>query len=255
MKKPNLIQIAKLYWRAWFHPEPAAIPRTKRQYKLLQPRYQNIRSLKLQIADLKRLPDVDGADMQENDHFGKVFRYNASVTVDKLITTTRRAEIYYQILSIPPRDLSEESLLIVGPRNIQEFVLAEAYGFNWNHMSGLDLYSTNPKIVVGNMENMPWEANTFDCMSMAHTFAYADDAFKCLSEMHRVLKPGGRVAFGFNYSPKDPEWKTNRIPPEKIIEFAAELGFFKYFHEMIEKVNAINLEQQVIWLGLRKAGK
>ncbi len=252
MARIGLIRKLKLYYRAIRRPEMPRLSRTSRQYRLLRPGWFDLRSLRLQLRDIERLPRVELASSQENEHFGKVYEYNAGVTVHKLITTTRRAEIYFQILALPPRNVAAESLLLVGPRNIQEFVIADAYGFSWENMTGLDLYSTNPKIVEGNMEHMPFDDESFDNLCMAHTFAYADDPYKCLEEMFRVLKTGGRCAFGFTHVPTDPDWKTNRIPPENILEHIRKIGFSIYVHDSAPKINVLGQAQESIWVGMKK---
>jgi hypothetical protein len=55
----------------------------------------------------------------------------------------------------------------VGPRNVQELFLAWTFGFKWKNIVGIDLYSTNKKIKVINMNNTNFAEETFDYVSMA----------------------------------------------------------------------------------------
>jgi ubiquinone/menaquinone biosynthesis C-methylase UbiE len=69
----------------------------------------------------------------------------------------------------------------------------------WKNISGINLYSTNKKVTTMNMGSMTFLVNTFDCIVMTDTLAYADDYKKSLSEVARVLKPRGRASFGIIY--------------------------------------------------------
>ena len=48
-------------------------------------------------------------------------------------------------------------------------------------------------LVEGDAMNLPYEANTFDCAMSAFALRNVPDIIKTLSEMKRVVKPGGRV--------------------------------------------------------------
>jgi len=47
--------------------------------------------------------------------------------------------------------------------------------------------------VEGSAESLPFEDNSFDCVTTAFSFHHYPDAMDALKEMRRVLKPGGRV--------------------------------------------------------------
>lgn len=44
---------------------------------------------------------------------------------------------------------------------------------------------------VGDVENLPYESDTFDAITCSHSFHHYPDQKKALSEMHRVLKNNG----------------------------------------------------------------
>lgn len=46
---------------------------------------------------------------------------------------------------------------------------------------------------VGDVEELPYEADTFDIITCAHSFHHYPDQKKALTEMHRVLKDGGKL--------------------------------------------------------------
>ncbi|MDH3343481.1 MAG: bifunctional demethylmenaquinone methyltransferase/2-methoxy-6-polyprenyl-1,4-benzoquinol methylase UbiE [Gammaproteobacteria bacterium] len=51
----------------------------------------------------------------------------------------------------------------------------------------------NVKFKVANAEALPFEDNSFDCVTIAFGLRNVTNKDKALKEMHRVLKPGGRL--------------------------------------------------------------
>jgi len=238
MLKLNYLLRALLY--------PAGAPRnsTVFQHILRKPRVFDIISCLLQLRDHRRLLKIHDASPKD-EFYSKVKGYNAGITQQKVISTTRRAETLYQILSFPPRDLSKEKLLIVGPRNVQELFIAWLYGFTWKNILAIDLYSTNPKILVVNMERLTFRNESFDAVVMANTLAYARDTLQCLSEVSRVLKCGGRFVFGATYFPESVDWPGNRICGNEILAMLRKLSFNLVFYYAIDKINSLGGKQTV----------
>lgn len=81
-------------------------------------------SLVAQLRDMQRTAKIQEKYSVDDPHHRMVQDYNAGVTITKKITRTRRAEEYYGVVAQPLRDLSEERLLIVRPRNIHELLIA-----------------------------------------------------------------------------------------------------------------------------------
>ncbi|MGI0018941.1 MAG: class I SAM-dependent methyltransferase [Nitrososphaera sp.] len=52
---------------------------------------------------------------------------------------------------------------------------------------------THPTLSSGIFESMPFRDNTFDAVMCGYSLRDAIDLKKAISEMHRVLKPGGRL--------------------------------------------------------------
>jgi len=46
---------------------------------------------------------------------------------------------------------------------------------------------------VGDVENLPYETNTFDIITCSHSFHHYPNQKKAISEMHRVLKDDGKL--------------------------------------------------------------
>ncbi|MEB3213686.1 MAG: class I SAM-dependent methyltransferase [Leptolyngbyaceae bacterium] len=187
----------------------------------------------------------------DNPHFQRVQSYNAFVTQSKSVVKTRRAQRYFRIIGLPDRDVSREKILLVGPRNVHELLMAWIFGFSWGNITGIDLYSTNPKIKVMNMENMSFPDDEFDVVVMANTLAYASDTEKCLSEVVRVLKPGGVAAFGATFT-KDSEWIGNMVSGADIAFILSRLPVEVYYYRSSDKVNALGQLQTVHDFGIVK---
>jgi len=54
--------------------------------------------------------------------------------------------------------------------------------------------SSNPDVVHDlNVYPYPFESNSFDIVSCVHVLEHLDDVIKTVEEIHRILKPGGRL--------------------------------------------------------------
>lgn len=241
------------FLRALRHPESsnASPGQGLGRHFLLKPRIFDIVSCVMQLRDVKALKSIR-VGAPSDPFYSKVADYNAGVTAKKLITTTRRAEIYYQVLRMPPRDVSTEKLLIIGPRNVQELLLAWLYGYRWKHIEAIDLYSTNPKITVMNMEAMTFPDELFDAVVMSNTLSYARDIFACLTEVVRVLKPGGRFVFGTTYFPTGRDWPGNLVNGNAIRTMLKKLSLAVTFYHALDKVNSLGGLQTAHIFGTHK---
>lgn len=63
----------------------------------------------------------------------------------------------------------------------------------------------------GNVESLPYDDETFDCIVNTMAFTAYPDGVKAMSEFHRVLKPGGKlVLIDIDY-PADRNWLGMRM--------------------------------------------
>tara|TARA_Y100001970_G_C14249375_1_gene870675 strand:+ start:4530 stop:5312 length:783 start_codon:yes stop_codon:yes gene_type:complete len=214
----------------------------------------DISSFLIQLRYIKRIINLESIS-KPSKYIKEVIEYNSSVTVGKLITRSRRAEVLYQISTLIINNLSDKKLLIVGPRNVQELYIAWLYGFNWENIQAIDLYSGHPKITVMNMHNLKFKDESFDCVVMANTLSYADDTNKVIKEVSRVLKPSGIFSFGSTFMPGDDQWIGNSINGEKIYKFLREANMKISFHYPEEKVNALGRNQTTNIFNAQKIDK
>ena len=101
-----------------------------------------------------------------------------------------------------PDDRAELSVLCVGCRTAEE-PLHVVRRCRVGEAVGLDLFSHDPLVHVGDMQNMPFQDEQFDVVYACHSLEHAQDIEAALSEAVRVLsKPGLLVAaLPVNFSP------------------------------------------------------
>jgi demethylphylloquinol methyltransferase len=58
----------------------------------------------------------------------------------------------------------------------------------------LDRPEVNLHWIEGDALDLPFAENTFDCATMGYGLRNVVDISRCLSEVHRILKPGARIA-------------------------------------------------------------
>ncbi len=214
------------------------------RYWLLKPFIFETITMLMQLKDLRRRAKIDRPDIAD-PWLKKILAIEVAAT-RRNFTRTRYAEKYYAELTYPysrvpyiysgltdaqimGKGLENEKLLIIGPRNFHELLLAWLYGYRWKNIYAIDLYSMNPKIKIMDMNAMDFEGEFFDAIVEHHVLVYSQDLRKTLSEISRVLKPSGRFVFGLaNTTPPDSFQKVGRVSfhGEEIRQILRELGFF-----------------------------
>lgn len=205
------------------------------------------------LGRLRRLkqgiPPGEGGD---SDHMQKVYDHNANVTAGKLILTNRVCERHYAVAALPVRSLKNEMLLSVGSRTVHELLAAWCQGFSWANVTGVDLYSTHPKILRMNMQQMDLEDAVFDCVVMSNVLAYASDTSRALGECARVLKPGGRFVFNITFEPESEKWPESGQDSKAIRVMLQECGLEIYFWDTCQSVNSLGHDQAWHLVGVYK---
>ena len=219
---------------------------------LLSPRIFDTISFAAQLADRRRTKRIQQSYAADDEHLRRVQDYNSDVTLKKRFSRTRRNERLFRVMAMPPHDTGDDNLLLIGPRNVAELVLGWLYGFRWRNITGIDLYSTNPKIKVMDMQAMTFADATFDAIVMSHTFSYANDPVQCLAECARVLKPAGRLVFNHAFTPLEDTFPGNKIPGKDVYAMLQGLPLKLYYYEAAEKTNASGNRQTTHLFGLRR---
>lgn len=160
----------------------------------------------------------------------EIYDYTVKQNVTQPTTgSTRRAEIYYKLLSLPPIKSKNSKLLIIGAKNVTEIFIAWLYGFKWKNIYAIDLFSLHPKIKIMSMENMTHPDSHFDCISMANVYGYNDDPMPAFFEISRVIKTGGMFSFNSVYQPNG-KTKTYRMTSKNLIKIFNKTHFKVIYH-------------------------
>jgi SAM-dependent methyltransferase len=111
-----------------------------------------------------------------------------------------RMELLIRPLSVIESLAKDARILIIGPRNEYDLLLLAAHGFSLGHIRGLDLISYSPWIDLGDMHAMPYADNSWDAVLCGWTLSYSATPNKAAAEILRIVRDGGMVAIGVEYS-------------------------------------------------------
>jgi ubiquinone/menaquinone biosynthesis C-methylase UbiE len=67
------------------------------------------------------------------------------------------------------------------------------------------------EIVKGDADNLPWEDDRFSAVTSVNALKFVPDPLATLREMHRVLRPGGRMAVTMGEAGYAPEGSTEAV--------------------------------------------
>lgn len=88
----------------------------------------------------------------------------------------------------------------------------ETYGVDYNAKlvtvahRNLNKKGIAAKLQKGDVETLPFDDETFDCVVNTMAFTAYPDGMKAMSELHRVLKPGGKLILIDIEYPADQNW-------------------------------------------------
>jgi SAM-dependent methyltransferase len=182
--------------------------------------------------------DLDQSNLKE------IYDYTVEQNLSQLNTgSSRRAEIYYKLLTLPPTNAESSKVLIIGAKSVIEIFIAWLYGFKWKNIYAIDLFSLHPKIKIMSMEDISFNDNSFDCVSMANVYGYNDNPMPAFYEIVRVLKKGGMLSFNSVYQP-DGKTETYRTSADQLIKIFKELGLSVIYHDQNNNISGT----RDIWL-------
>lgn len=92
-----------------------------------------------------------------------------------------------------PNNRKDLSWVCIGCRDAKEINYVESRS-RVGKVNGLDLYSKDSRIKVGDMQKTPFEDNEFDVCMSCHSLEHAYDAELAIKEFVRITKPGGIIA-------------------------------------------------------------
>jgi len=240
-------------YKSLFGPAPQAVPtRSLLRYLVSQRRIFDLVSLALQTRWLGGVRRLNRRASVDDRHLAAAHDYNAGVTAGKLITSTRRPEPIYRIAGLLARPVAADRVLIVGPRNVQEFLVAWIHGFSWKNLQAIDLYSTHPKIRTMDMHRIEFPDASFEVVTMVNTLGYASDVGTVIANVARVLVPGGRFCFSHAHVPESTTFPGDLVSGESVVEICRAAGLRVYFHQVEEKTNSKGMRQFSHYIGVEK---
>jgi SAM-dependent methyltransferase len=184
--------------------------------------------------------DLDSSNLKE------IYDYTVTQNISQPAKgTNRRSEIYYKLLTLPPAIPKNNKLLIIGGKNVTEIFIAWLYGFQWNKIFAIDLFSLHPKIEMMNMEEMSYPDETFDCISMANVYGYNDHPIPAFREIARVMKKGATFSFNSVFHPEG-KTQTYRTSSDELKEIYNKLNLKVLYHYQTIKDDGISTGD--VWL-------
>ena len=124
--------------------------------------------------------------------------------------SVNRSHLLIRPLSVLTSLNPASKILSIGPRSEGELFNLLSVGFKKKNIRGLDLISYSSWIDLGDMHDMPYEDHCWDAAILGWCLAYSNDRPKVASEVIRVVRPGGVVAVGVEYTPENPDQISQR---------------------------------------------
>jgi SAM-dependent methyltransferase len=156
-----------------------------------------VRSLLFQLRHFyfvrlrRRLRTLDSADS---------FKMTLPHNLKRVSEWLPRMELLIKPLSVIETVSRSSRVLVIGPRNEYDLILLAANGFGFRSVRGLDLISYSPKIDLGDMHAMPYADSSWDVVLCGWTLSYSATPQKAAAEMLRVIRDGGVIGVGIEYS-------------------------------------------------------
>jgi ubiquinone/menaquinone biosynthesis C-methylase UbiE len=112
------------------------------------------------------------------------------------------------------------------------------------------------EIVQGDIQTLPWDENCFTCAAGVEMLYFIQDPVQALEELHRVLKPGGRLVF---VTAAQPESVLSRLisipwlryirfyPNDELVAMLKEAGFQTAQVERVNRSKHTNFAHQLAY--------
>ncbi|MBU6148746.1 MAG: methyltransferase domain-containing protein [Verrucomicrobia bacterium] len=89
----------------------------------------------------------------------------------------------------------DRKVLIIGPRTEDDIFFARALGMK--NVTGLDIFSYSPHILVADAHETALPSSSFDFIAAGWVLPYTPNPKALVTEMYRLLKPGGALGFSW----------------------------------------------------------
>lgn len=95
-------------------------------------------------------------------------------------------------------DIGLGRTLIIGCRNEDDLFVARLAGFQ--NVVGVDLISYRPEVVLGDMHDLPFADDTFDCVLAPYVVSYSANIRLAIDEIVRVCANEGVIGISVEYA-------------------------------------------------------
>jgi SAM-dependent methyltransferase len=132
-----------------------------------------------------------------NTEYAAYINAQAWKTRGKQFTNTRfQLDAFVDLILNQCADLPKDpKILSIGSRNHFELDALSDRGLT--NVQGVDLWSTDSRVVKGDMHDLPFEDSQFDLIFASHVFEHSYDFPKVAQQCLRVLKPAGYLFAAF----------------------------------------------------------
>lgn len=129
----------------------------------------------------------------------------------------------------------EARFLSIGPRNECELYSIISHGINPDQIYGLDLISSDPFVISGDMHQMPFQDNYFETIFVGWVLAYSNDLAKACAEIVRVARNDAYIIIGCDFNGH--QYTDKGVLDEKYGTFNNADDIFNLFGELVgEKI-------------------
>jgi hypothetical protein len=146
--------------------------------------------------DLKADTEIERLD--ENEFVvPHTIQYNER-TLESYVALDRSAAMIFPLRSIGrvAENVANLRVLSIGPRTEMELFALLAAGFRLENIELIDLFSYSPYFKLGDMHNLPYEANSFDVIILGFVLGYSTRPEVAVKEVLRVAKDRATISIG-----------------------------------------------------------
>jgi len=150
----------------------------------------HLRKLEIKLSIWRLLPAASQRFWRQSKDYESYVVKQLERTMSKRDTKRQHTQIMINKIA-ELVDISTCDVLCVGCRNTAEIDYFLQKGAR--QVTGIDLYSTSPEVLVMDMHNMTFPADSFDIVYSTHSLEHSYDIQKVVDEFVRVCKNGGVV--------------------------------------------------------------
>lgn len=136
---------------------------------------------------------------------GQAVKTNIMHNMKSIYGVNNRMNLLIYPLSVIETLSRDARILVIGPRNENDIYSLVGLGFRRQNIIGLDLISYSSTILLGDMHAIPFPDGHFDAVICGWTISYSTQPKTAAAEMTRVVKNGGIIAIGVEFSNMGPQ--------------------------------------------------